>query len=555
MSRESRIQYNPALSVPENAKNNGVTEAAVRYYIKVNGVDRRHDSKINLIETCRKYLKKHPQATKTEVHKKTGHSLSTIRYYWQYISTEKELTNFDSNKRTKKRNLRQLNNFYASHPSVTQDILNFEVFNHKVLEPFCGTGIMAEVIKRNGYDVDAYDIIDRGYGKVCDFMQLEVEEGIFDIVSNPPYDDNLNFFINKCISLAKGKVALLLPLNYLAGEHRAESVYSINPPKTVYVYAGRIPVGKNGDFSNPMGNKVNYAWYVWEKGYKGEPVLKWLHNGGYVLGKDILLGTIAGDMIGKPYERRDRAIKTKDFPLFDKRSKYTDDTVLTIAVMDWLMIDREHTWKVLADRFVYYGTRYRIKGQDRCFSRDTAAWLLDDNREFGKKSMGNGAAMRVSPVGWWCNTIEEVEEVAAIQASLTHNTPEGIIGAQIAAAAVFLARTGKSKKEIQSFIEERYGLLLFPIDFYRESYEWTSLCMETVRAALVSFIYSENFEDAIRNAVSFGGDADTIGAITGSIAEAYYGEVPEAIKREVLRRSIPDEFKMVLTNFSKAVGR
>ena len=550
----SRIVYNPTLSVEENAKKNGVSVAGIRSYIKVNNIDRRYDRKQNLIEDCRKYLKKHPKATRQELSKRTKHSPTTIRLYWDYITTEKELPDFDTEK-LKKRQLRQFNNFYATHPSVTQDILNIESFHNTILEPFCGTGTMAEVVKQNGYEVVAYDIIDRGYGGVCDFGKLTVANGEFDVISNPPYDDNLNFFINKCLSIAKTKVALLLPLNYLAGEHTTEAVFSINPPKTVYVYAGRITVGKNGDLCKPMGNKVNYAWYIWEKGYKGETVLKWLHNCGYVLGDNLLLGTIAGDMIGKPYERRDRAIKTKDFPLFEKRSKYTDDTVLTIAVMDWLIIDRKHTWEVLADRFVHYGTRYRIKGQDRCFSKDTAAWLLDENREFGKKSKGNGAAMRVSPVGWWCNSIEEVEKVAAIQASLTHNTPEGIVGAQIAAIAVFLARTGKSKKAIQSFIEERYGLLIPSLDFYRESYEWTSLCMDTVRAALVSFMYSDNFEDAIRNAVSFGGDSDTIGAITGSIAEAFYGGVPEDIKREVLRRSIPDEFKVVLTNFSKAVGR
>lgn len=269
-----------------------------------------------------------------------------------------------------------------------------------------------------------------------------------------------------------------------------------------------------------------------------------------------LLGTITGDMIGKPYERRANSIKTTDFPLFEKRCKYTDDTVLTIAVMDWLMTDKDLTWETLADRFVHYGTRYRFKGRDRCFGDEFTKWLKDEHREFGRVAESNGAAMRVSPVGWFFNTVEEVENAAKIQASLTHNSEEAIEGAQVAAVAVLIARQGKTKDEIKSFIEERYGWNLnFDIDKYRAEYKWTPRCKKTVEGALVSFLNSSNFETCIRNAVSLGGDADTIGAIAGSIAEAYYGEVPMDIKKEVLRRAIPDEFKDILTKFGEAIGR
>ena len=172
MRKGKEIQYNPALSVKENAKKNGVSDATIRYYIKTNLVDRRFDRKQNIIEDCRKYLKKHPKATRNELQQKTGHSLSTIRKYWTYISTEQELTDFD-NEKAKKRQLRQNNNYYATHPSVTQDLLREETFNSKVLEPFCGGGTMAEVIRQNGYDVEAYDLIDRGYGKVGDFFKVD----------------------------------------------------------------------------------------------------------------------------------------------------------------------------------------------------------------------------------------------------------------------------------------------------------------------------------------------------------------------------------------------
>ena len=271
--------------------------------------------------------------------------------------------------------------------------------------------------------------------------------------------------------------------------------------------------------------------------------------------KDILLGTIAGDMIGRPYERHKNSIHTTDFPLFEKRSKYTDDTVLTIAVMDWLLSDKELTWSGLAEKFVHYGTRYRIKGRDNCFGKYFKEWLFDENRPFGRVSEYNGSAMRVSPVGWFFDTVEEVERVAAIQASLTHNHPDAIQGAQVAAVAVLLSRQGKSKGEIKSFIEARYGYFLSPsIDEFRDGYEWTSNCKITVQSALIAFLSSSDFEGAIRNAVSLGGDADTIAAITGSIAEAFYGEVPEHIRKVVLRRAIPNEFKDVMKRFNEAIN-
>lgn len=316
---ESRIVYNPTLSVEENAKRNGVSVAGIRSYIKVNNIDRRYDRKQNLIEDCRKYLKKHPKATRQELSKKTKHSPTTIRLYWDYITTEKELPDFDTEK-LKKRQLRQFNNFYATHPSVTQDILNIESFHNKILEPFCGTGTMAEVVKQNGYEVMAYDIIDRGYGGVCDFGKLTVANGEFDVISNPPYNDNLNFFINKCLSIAKTKVALLLPLNYLSGEHRAEAVYSVNPPRTVYAYVGRIAIAKNGDFNSLMGNKINYAWFVWEKGYKGKTELKWLHNG--ISNKGEKTSTTTKKVKANRYELYSEVLK--DIPEMFKKAEQED---------------------------------------------------------------------------------------------------------------------------------------------------------------------------------------------------------------------------------------
>ena len=277
--RESKIQYNPSLSVAQNAKRNGVSEAAIRYYIKVNNIDRRFDRTQNLIADCRKYLKKHPNATKTELHEKTGHSLSTIRIYWEHITTEKELTNFD-NKKKQKRQLRQLNNFYATHPSCTADILREEEFYKDILEPFCGVGSMSEVIKQHGHNVLSYDIVDRGYGLVGDFYQVDFPRRKYDIITNPPYDNVIDVVL-RCLDICKEKVAVLMPLRYLSSGSRYKELYNKYPPVRVYVYQERICIAKNADFEkyNDAGaNMEIYAWYIWERGFKGTTELKWISN-------------------------------------------------------------------------------------------------------------------------------------------------------------------------------------------------------------------------------------------------------------------------------------
>lgn len=277
--RESKIQYNPSLSVAQNAKRNNVTVAAIRYYIKVNNIDRRFDRTQNLIADCRKYLKKHPNATKAELHEKTGHSLSTIRFYWEHITTEKELTNFDSQKK-QKRQLRQLNNFYATHPSCTADILREEEFYKDVLEPFCGVGSMSEVIKQHGHNVLSYDIVDRGYGLVGDFYQVDFPRRKYDIITNPPYDNVIDVVL-RCLDICKEKVAVLMPLRYLSSGSRYKELYKKYPPVRVYVYQERICIAKNADFEkyNDAGaNMEIYAWYIWERGFKGATELKWISN-------------------------------------------------------------------------------------------------------------------------------------------------------------------------------------------------------------------------------------------------------------------------------------
>ena len=251
----------------------------------------------------------------------------------------------------------------------------------------------------------------------------------------------------------------------------------------------------------------------------------------------ILCGAIAGDIIGSIYEWN--AMKSVDFRLFSPNSQFTDDTIMTVANADWLL-----TGDNLLDVIKKYGNHYPGAGWGALF----ANWLKENNPQ-PYRSFGNGSAMRVSPVGWAFDTMEETLEVAKQSAEITHNHPEGIKGAQAVAACIFLARTGKSKQEIKEYIEQVFGYNLSrTCDEIRPTYKFEESCQGSVPESIVAFLDSVDFESAIRLAISLGGDADTMGAITGSIAEAYYGDVPEYIRIEVLKR-LPNRFIRIMQNF------
>ena len=253
--------------------------------------------------------------------------------------------------------------------------------------------------------------------------------------------------------------------------------------------------------------------------------------------ENLLLGAIAGDIIGSVYEFS--PCKSTDFPLFSENSDYTDDTVMTIANAVWLLSGNNLT-RIMQ----YYGNRYPDAGYGGMFY----SWLYSHNpRPYN--SWGNGSAMRVSSVGWAFDTLEETLEAAKQSAEITHNHPEGIKGAQATAACIFLARTGKSKEDIRKYIELKFGYNLSrTCDEIRPTYLFDESCQGTVPESIIAFLDSTDFENAIRLAVSLGGDADTMGAITGGIAEAYYGGVPEHIRKEVVKR-LPNEFIDVMQKF------
>uniref|UniRef100_A0A7V3E753 ADP-ribosylglycohydrolase family protein n=1 Tax=Ignavibacterium album TaxID=591197 RepID=A0A7V3E753_9BACT len=238
-----------------------------------------------------------------------------------------------------------------------------------------------------------------------------------------------------------------------------------------------------------------------------------------------MLGAIAGDIIGSIYEFDDEK-PDYDFVLFTDQSHFTDDSILTIALADSILSNSDYKLNL----YEYYH-RYPQGGYGGMFHQ----WAKVKNSPT-YNSYGNGSAMRVSPVAWAYNDLDTVLLKAKESAEVTHNHPEGIKGAQSTAAAIFLARTGKSKNEIKKFIEEEFNYFLdFELEDLREFYTFNETCQKTVPQAIYTFLISENFEDSIRKAVYIGGDSDTLACINGSIAEAFYG-IPDTIVRETISR-------------------
>jgi len=251
-----------------------------------------------------------------------------------------------------------------------------------------------------------------------------------------------------------------------------------------------------------------------------------------------MIGAIAGDIIGSVYEHN--PIKTKEFPLFHPSCVFTDDTVLTVAVAEALLTQRSYL-----DTIRKIGKRYPDCGYGGSFFR----WLLADNpRPYN--SWGNGSAMRVSPIGFAFTTEQDVLREAAHSAEISHSHPEGIKGAQATALAVFLAGTNQDKETIRAEIERRFGYdLNRTVESIRPGYSFDVSCQGTVPEAIVAFLDSHSWEDAVRNAVSLGGDSDTLACITGGIAEGFYGSVPRSVKEKV-RKLLPDDLWKITERFA-----
>jgi ADP-ribosylglycohydrolase len=252
-----------------------------------------------------------------------------------------------------------------------------------------------------------------------------------------------------------------------------------------------------------------------------------------------MFGAIAGDVIGSTFELV--PTKSKQFELFDEASRFTDDTVLTIATAEAILHGVS-----FRSAYLDFGRRYPHAGYGASFGK----WLRAENPEpYG--SLGNGSAMRVSPVGFAYDDEGTVLEQAELSAAVSHNHPDGVRGAQAVALGVFLARTGASKTEIGEVLSSRFGYdLKRTIARVRPDYSFDVTCSGSVPEAILAFLESHDFEDAIRLAVSLGGDSDTQAAIAGALAQAYYKRIPDDIANEV-RKRLPDQFVAIVDEFQR----
>lgn len=260
-------------------------------------------------------------------------------------------------------------------------------------------------------------------------------------------------------------------------------------------------------------------------------------------------GFYIGDIIGNSYthENEKYNLKVKDFELFTNRSKFSDDTILSFATMQWLL-KTNHTSEDMLKIIKEYYKDFPDKNPT-IYGPAFAEWAKEGCKYF-RESYGNGGAMRCSPIGWYANSIEDIDNLILQGISPTHNTDSGRLGARIVCYTIFYLRNGNTKQKVKKLISQIFNIdLNEDIDKYRSRYVYTSDAVETVRPAIISFLNSTDFEDAIRNAVSFGGDTDTITTICSSISEAYYKSITKTIK-EKAKSYLPEKFIKLLDEFN-----
>ena len=275
-----------------------------------------------------------------------------------------------------------------------------------------------------------------------------------------------------------------------------------------------------------------------------------------------MLGAIIGDIVGSRFEFNNH--RNKDFELFTEDCRVTDDSIMTLAVAKALMETEKIIkppsggadfdggyYSLLEKMAVKYLREIGRKYPDCGYGGMFAEWVFSDAPQ-PYNSFGNGAAMRIGPVGFRARTENEARRLSEVVTGVTHNHEEGIKGAEAVAVAIYLARRGFTKSEIREKIESAYYALDFTIDDIRHSYRFNETCQDTVPQAIQAFLESTSFEDAIRNAISIGGDSDTLAAITGAIAEAYYG-VPEGLKEKALSY-LDDELRSIFNDWSEFIG-
>lgn len=255
-----------------------------------------------------------------------------------------------------------------------------------------------------------------------------------------------------------------------------------------------------------------------------------------------MFGAIIGDIVGSRFEAHN--YRGKDFELFTEQSRFTDDTILTIAVMDIINNNKMEDSEYIKKTIKKYGLKY-----PSTYGCTFRMWLSSKNSQ-PYNSYGNGAAMRVSPIGWAAKSEEDVKKWSKKVTEITHNHPEGIKGAEIVAMCVYYARIGKSKEFIKKYVKKYYNID-FDYESLKNNYKFNTTCQDTVPQAIYCFLISDDFEDCLRTSISIGGDSDTLAAISCSIAEAYYKKIDIDLIKKVIYM-LPNEFISVISNFRKS---
>jgi len=564
MSRKSSIQYNPKLTVKENALLNNVSESGIYYYIRNHSVNREEDRANNLIDKITHAIKNNPEASQFKISKITGLHLATVKKYWNYAKSGQELIFECKNRPYRKPSSRELEIFFTTDKTVPSDLLRVENFGKDILDPFCSAGVLAEVLQSNGYIVHATDIQDRGYGAIADFHRTEWETGKYDIVTIPPINYNLISAIAKCVEVANNKVALLLPIDVICGEEQYNQLFKDFPPSKIYAYIETICFYRNS--KEKVTNKNGYGWFVWTKKTTSGTVLTWIHNEqlnkitpakneGIIHEDDNIkgiIGAVCGDIIGSTHEGNKPKVKTKDrFNLFTAESCFTDDTVMTIAIADAILkkIPFEQAMREWAKTYPKAGYGKRFK-----------RWLKK-KPNMRTDSFGNGSAMRVSAAGYSAKSIEEALKLAEETAKTSHNSEDGINAAQCTAVAVYMANNGYSKTDIIKYIKKHFNYKIYKteeevIRFAKKTRkEDQELARVAIPIAMSAFSLGDSFESVVRLAVYFGVDTDTIGAIACSIAGAYFG-IPRSIADKAVQY-LPIDILEVVNRFdnNKLVSR
>ena len=259
-----------------------------------------------------------------------------------------------------------------------------------------------------------------------------------------------------------------------------------------------------------------------------------------------MIGAIIGDVVGSRFEFNN--IKTKEFKLIDKGSNFTDDTVLTIAVTDWILNAKSKCEETATEYLQKWARKYPYAGYGGRFY-----YWKDSNNPKPYNSCGNGSAMRISGVGWACQEMGEIKYMSNIITGVTHNHPEGLKGAFVTSQLILMARLGNTKTEMKKFAEKYYNLDFDYEELVANYKHEAEICQTTVPQAVYCFLISNSFEDCLRTTISIGGDCDTTAAISCAIAEAFYNDIPEELVREVKKKLTPEMLK-VLDDFKERYG-